>query len=80
MRWNVANMVERAIAAMPILMILVSGALTKTGYPNWGLAWIAGICALLIMADLFNHARPFQLSQTGSGASVTNRNTFPDRP
>jgi hypothetical protein len=55
MRWNVTNMIERAIASMPILM--VSGALTKTGYPSWGLAWIAGICALLITADLFNSRR-----------------------
>jgi hypothetical protein len=54
--WNVANMIERAIA-MPILMVPVSGALTKTGYPSWGLAWIAGICALLIVADLFSSRR-----------------------
>jgi hypothetical protein len=53
MRWNVAkDMLDRAIAPMSIPMILVSGALTKIGHPDWGLAWAAGLCALPIMAGL----------------------------
>jgi len=69
-------MVDRAIASMPILTILVAGALTKIGYFDWGLAWIAGLCALLIMADLGRPAQP----SSESGRHLTNRNTFPDRP
>jgi hypothetical protein len=57
MKWNVANMLDRAIASMPIFMILVAGALTKIGHPDWGLAWVAGLCALLIMADLLDSRR-----------------------
>ena len=57
MKWNIANMIERAIAPMPVLMILIAGALTKTGHPGWGLAWIAGLCALPLVADLVGSRR-----------------------
>jgi hypothetical protein len=54
MRLNMANMLDRAVASMPIFMIMVAGALTKMGYFSWGLAWIAGLCAPAIIADLLN--------------------------
>jgi len=74
MRWNVKNLIDSTIASMPIFMILIAGGLTKVGYPNWGLAWIVGLCALLIMADLLSSRRQNQ------DRDLTDRNTFPDRP
>jgi hypothetical protein len=52
MRWNFASMLDRAIIPMPVPLILVAGALAKTGHPDLGLAWATGLCALLVMADL----------------------------
>ena len=52
MRWNVENLIDRATASMPVFMILIAGTLTKVGHPDWGLAWIAGLSALLVVADL----------------------------
>ena len=52
MRWIVENPIDRIVASMPVCMILIAGTLTKVGYPDWGLVWIAGLCAPLIVADL----------------------------
>jgi ABC-type bacteriocin/lantibiotic exporter with double-glycine peptidase domain len=49
-----ANMLDRAVASMPIVMILVACTLTKMGCFSWGLAWIAGLCLPVIMTDLLN--------------------------
>jgi hypothetical protein len=58
MRWNVASVLDRASVPMPIPMILIAGAFTKIGHPDWGLAWAAGFLALLVMADLLrSHAQ-----------------------
>jgi len=73
MGWNVAKMVDRAVAPMPILMILIAGALTKAGHPDWGLAWIAGLSAAPIMADLLKSSGRIR-------SPTTNRITAPDRP
>jgi len=42
---------------MPIFMILNAVALTKLGYPDWRVAWIAGLGGLLITADFVNSHR-----------------------
>jgi hypothetical protein len=60
MNWNVKNSIDRVIASMPVVMILIAGTLTKTGRPDWGLAWIAGFCALVFAADLFDSHRQDQ--------------------
>jgi hypothetical protein len=57
MRWNFADMLDRAIAPMPVFMILVAGGLTKIGYFNCGMACTTGLCALLIRADLLTRRR-----------------------
>ncbi len=52
MNRTIKNLFDRGVASMPVCMILIAGTLTKVGYPEWGLAWIAGLCAPLIFADL----------------------------
>jgi hypothetical protein len=52
MNRTVKNLFDRGTASMPVCMILIAGTLTKVGYPAWGLAWIAALCAPLILADL----------------------------
>ena len=74
MRWTVENPIDRITASMPVCMILIAGTLTKVGYPAWGLACIAGLCAPLILADLFG------LSPAGSGATVTPLGEIPRLP
>jgi type IV secretory pathway VirB2 component (pilin) len=54
MNCTLKHSIDRVIASMPVVMILIAGTLAKTGRPDWGLAWIAGLCALLFAADLFD--------------------------
>ena len=57
MNCTLKHLIDRAMVSMPVTMILIAGTLTKTGHPDWGLAWIAGLSALLLAADLFDSHR-----------------------
>jgi hypothetical protein len=59
MRRYVVDMLDRVdlVAPTPIFMILIAGALTKTGHAGWGMASIAGLCAASILAEVLDLGR-----------------------
>jgi hypothetical protein len=55
----VVDMLNRVdlVAPTPIFMILIAGALTKTGHADWGMASIVGLCATSILAEVLELGR-----------------------
>jgi len=64
---NVRTRIDQADLVTPMLMVMIlaGGALVKTGHAGWGLAWVAGLCPVLILMDLLHFHRG---NRTAAGA------------